>query len=62
MSDQELIFWALVQYRNKLETGDSGLSVDMAIKTGQSNLIKALNDEQKAMVIRLNQMIANIKL
>lgn len=48
-----LHFHALNMWANYLETGDPCMSADTAIKCGQKEAVRVLNDDQKRLVLRL---------
>lgn len=50
-TDAQLIAFALNMYANWIETGNSFMSANNAIK--RHELPKALNDDQRALVVRL---------
>lgn len=51
--EKYLHFHALQMWANYLETGDPIMSADTAVKCGQKEDVRVLNDDQKRLVLRL---------
>lgn len=51
---------SLSMWANYIETGDPAMSADLAAKCGHADRIKALNDSQKQMVLRLREEAAMV--
>jgi hypothetical protein len=61
MSDTALIYRALTQWANYIETGDITISAADAHNMGRHSVPKSTTDEQKAFVLRLHQLaLANL--
>jgi len=54
--DSEIIFYALLMWRNYIQTGDVSLSSHDAVASGQKHLCKVLDRGQMEMVIRLEDL------
>ncbi len=59
-TDRQVIMFALLQWRNHIETGDYALSAQDAIRSGQSKLCKALEHEQILFIRRLEKLAEKI--
>mgnify|MGYP003646960211 CR=1 FL=1 len=56
MTDNRMIYEALIVWRNALQTGDISLSLQSALDTGQDSKIRMLSSEQQEFVIRLEEL------
>lgn len=56
MTDKAMIHLALLQWRNKLQTGTSVFSTQDAIKCGKRHLIKMLDSDQQKFILRLEEL------
>jgi hypothetical protein len=55
-TDKQLIRWALLMWRNHIETGEVPLSSTDAANCKEHKKIKPLDSEQKALVVRLEKL------
>ena len=59
-TDSEVIYEALIMWRNAIQTGDTSLSLQTAIDQRQESEIRMLNSEQQEFVIRLEELAGGI--
>jgi len=60
MNNKELIYRALIVWRNYIQTGDPALSTEMAIKSNQKEKCKILDIGPQQFVIRLTEAANDI--
>lgn len=56
MDDNQVIYMALNQWSNYIQTGDICMSQQDAINCGDKDKIKAINQEQMKFIIRLQDL------
>lgn len=59
-SDKEIIRYALLMWRNYIQTGDVVLSASDAINSGQQDKCKQLNSDQQKFVVRLEELATKL--
>lgn len=55
-TDNHIIYEALLMWRNAIQTGDTSLSLQTALNTGQESEIRVLSSTQQEFVIRLEEI------
>ena len=58
--DEDLVKRSLLMWRNYIETGNVVLSANDAINSGQPKLVRALDQHQKQLVHRLEQLAESL--
>lgn len=59
--DNVLAWWALLMWRNVLQTGDPHLSTVDAKNTGQLKKVRQLSSEQQEFVVRLEHLAESFR-
>ncbi len=61
LTDNELIKFALISWRNNIQTGDHGLSLNDVLERGEREKIRMLNSDQQEFIIRLEELAETFK-